>query len=192
MSTNLKPPVNAADHVEGNPHAPIELVEYGDYECPHCGHAYPIIKNIQKRMGAKLKFVFRNFPLTEIHPEAFNAALATEAAALQNKFWEMHDLLYQNQQQWSSASDPSPIFNQYATQLGLNAAQFKSDYGSSKVNDLINADMAEGTKLGIQGTPTFFIDGKKVEVTNSISSFEKVLKAAIAKKAAASTSTKSQ
>src|SRR5918993_671160 len=95
--THLTPAVDNSDHSYGNPYAPIVVVEYGDYECPYCGKAYPIIKDIQQRLGNDLKFVFRNFPLAKIHPNAFSAAVATEAAGLQNKFWEMHDLVFENQ-----------------------------------------------------------------------------------------------
>src|SRR4051812_17821166 len=95
----LKPSVSSKDHIQGNESAFLELVEYGDYQCPYCGMAYPIIKNIQKKLGTDLKFVFRNFPLSEMHPDAYNAALAAEAAALQSKFWQMHDLLYEHQDQ---------------------------------------------------------------------------------------------
>ena len=98
MAGRLKPPVNSKDHIQGNKNAPLELVEYGDYQCPHCGRAYPIIKAVQEAMGDNLKFVFRNFPLSEVHPDAFKAAVAAEAAALQHKFWEMHDIIYENQE----------------------------------------------------------------------------------------------
>src|SRR5450432_4214562 len=96
--SKLKPPVNSNDHIQGNKNAAIELVEYGDYQCPHCGHAYPVIRSIQKKFGSKLKFIFRNFPLTEIHPNAMNAAVAAEAASAQDKFWEMHDIIFENQE----------------------------------------------------------------------------------------------
>jgi protein-disulfide isomerase len=94
--TQLNPAVNSKDHIQGKNTAPLELVEYGDYQCPHCGHAYPIIKNLQRSLGANLKFVFRNFPLSEMHPDAFNAAVAAEAAGLQQKFWDMHDIIFEN------------------------------------------------------------------------------------------------
>src|SRR5579864_1829133 len=100
---NLKPAVNKNDHMQGDSNAPIELVEYGDYQCPHCGHAYPIIKGVQRKLKNSLKFVFRNFPLSEMHPDAFNAALAAEAASLQGKFWEMHDIIFENQENLSPA-----------------------------------------------------------------------------------------
>ncbi len=97
MKSQLKPAVSSIDHIQGTASAALELVEYGDYQCPYCGAAYPIIKNIQRKMGNDFKFVFRNFPLAEIHPHAFMAAVVAEAAGLQNKFWKMHDIIYENQ-----------------------------------------------------------------------------------------------
>ena len=116
----LQPRVNKADHLQGNLDAPIELVEYGDYQCPHCGRAYPIVKSIQRKMGNKLKFVFRNFPLAEMHPDATRAAVAAEIAASQGKFWEMHDRLFENQ----TALDDENLA-QYAADLGLDARLIK-------------------------------------------------------------------
>src|SRR5471030_1732899 len=121
--SKLKPPVGSNDHIQGNINAAIELVEYGDYQCPHCGRAYPTIKSIQKKMGTKLKFVFRNFPLAEVHPNAVNAAVSSETAALQNKFWEMHDHLFEYQ---SRLDDESLV--KYAGQLQLDVEQFKTDF----------------------------------------------------------------
>src|SRR4051812_12891220 len=126
--SKLKPPVNSNDHIQGNSNAPIELVEYGDYQCPHCGSAYPIIKRIQRQLGNQLKFVFRNFPLAESHPDAMNAALAAEAAALQGKFWQMHDIIYENQQQLQEED----LIN-YASQIGLDEDQFAADFGKEEV-----------------------------------------------------------
>ncbi len=172
-------------HVEGEGQDKVTLVEYGDYECPFCGQAYPVIKQVQQDLNQQITFQFRNFPLTSIHQNAFAGARAAEAAALQNKFWQMHDALYENQSQWSTSSDPTPFFNQYASQLGLNVTQFKTDYSSDKVNNLINADMSEGNKLGITGTPTFFLDGKQVTLPypNGAAAVEKVIQTEIAKKA---------
>ncbi|HEY5152994.1 MAG TPA: thioredoxin domain-containing protein [Candidatus Saccharimonadales bacterium] len=169
-------------HIEGKGSTGVTLVEYGDYECPFCGQYFPTVKQVQADFNDQIKFQFRNFPLVSIHQNAFAAARAAEAAALQNKFWEMHDLLYEAQSQWAGAGDPTPFFNQYAQQLGLNLAQFKTDYASSKVNDLINADTAEGTKLNVQGTPSFFLDGKQINVGNNVSAFEKLINAEIVKK----------
>lgn len=174
------------NHVEGQGKDNVTLVEYGDYECPFCGEYFPTVKQVQTEFNQQIHFQFRNFPLVSIHRNAFAGARAAEAAALQNKFWEMHDALYESQTQWSSSSDPTQYFNQYATELGLNLAKFKQDYASGKVNDLINADIGEGNKLGISGTPTFYLDGQQLQVANSLSAFEKPIKAEIAKKASAS------
>jgi protein-disulfide isomerase len=175
-------------HVQGKGSTGVTLVEYGDYECPYCQLYYPTVKQVQAQFNDEIKFQFRNFPLQNAHKNAFAAARAAEAADMQGKFWEMHDMLYesQNYQVWTKASDAVVYFNQYAKQLGLDEAKFKTDFASKKVNNLINADLAEGTKLEITGTPTFFLDGKKIEVNNSVTSFEKVIKEAIAKKQKAS------
>jgi protein-disulfide isomerase len=156
MSTQLKPPVNDNDHIEGNPKAPIELVEYGDYECPHCGRAYPIIKDIQKRMGEKLKFVFRNFPLTEIHPDAFSAALAAEAAERQKKFWEMHDIIFEHQRHLSTENILA-----YAKRIGLNMAEFSKDIQQDILANKVENDIESGIRSGVNGTPSFFVNGAK-------------------------------
>lgn len=185
-------PGTLTQHIEGLGQSHVTLVEYGDYQCPFCGEFYPVVKQVQAEFNQQIFFQFRNFPLTSLHPNAFAAARAAEAAALQNKFWEMHDLLYENQQQWSSASDPTTSFNQYAQQLGLNLTQFKADSGSSKVNDLINADEAEGNKLNVSGTPSFFLDGKQIQVgqaNTAVSAFEIQIKAEIAKKAGQASTT---
>jgi protein-disulfide isomerase len=179
------------NHVEGQNKDGVTLVEYGDYECPFCGQYYPIVKQVQATYDQQIAFQFRNFPLVSIHQNAFAGARAAEAAALQNQFWQMHDALYQSQSQWASASDPTPFFNAYAQQLGLNVTRFKTDYASGTVNNLINADMAAGTKLNIQGTPTFFLDGKQIQVGESVASFQQLINAEITKKtkAAGSAST---
>jgi len=155
MST-LKPPVNSNDHIQGNSNAPVELVEYGDYQCSHCGRAYPIIKRIQREMGDQLKFVFRNFPLAESHPDAMNAALAAEAAALQGKFWQMHDIIYENQQQ---LQEEDLII--YAAQIGLDEDQFAADFGKEEVEQKVENDFESGVRSGVNGTPSFFINGEK-------------------------------
>src|SRR5688500_18554857 len=129
---SLKPPVSAKDHIQGNTSATIELVEFGDYQCPHCGHAYPIIKEVQEVMGDQLKFVFRNFPLAEIHPQARLAAVATEAANRQGKYWEMHDIVFENQQQLHL-----PHLIDYAKRLGLDIEQFKADMDSDDLMEIV-------------------------------------------------------
>ncbi|MGH7237819.1 MAG: DsbA family protein, partial [Candidatus Saccharimonadales bacterium] len=151
------------NHVEGQGKDGLKLVEYGDYECPYCGEYDPIVKQVASIYDQQITFQFRNYPLTEVHPNAFAAGRAAEAAGIQGKFWQMHDVLYQDQNQWVSAKDPEPIFVSYAQQLSLNEAKFKQDFSSNKVNNLINADEAEGNKLNIQGTPTFYLNGQTIK-----------------------------
>lgn len=172
------------NHVIGLGKSGVTLVEYADYECPYCEQYFSVTKQIQQEFNNQVTFQFVNFPLTSVHVNAFSAARAAEAAGLQNKFWEMHDALYaaSNWSVWSTSSNPTPIYELYASQIGLNLAQFKIDFASSKVNDLINADMAAGTKLNVQGTPTYFVDGKQVQIAPTVAAFEKVINDAIAAK----------
>ena len=173
-----------SQHVKGQGTSGVTLTEYGDFQCPACEAYEPTVKSVVAEYGDKIKFQFRNFPLSSIHKNAFAGARAAEAANLQGKFWEMHDLLYEsaNWQVWTQADNPNTYFNQYAQQLDLNLGQFKTDFASSKVNDTVNADLAEGTKLGIDSTPTFFVNGKKTQINNSPKEFQKALDAAIAAK----------
>lgn len=156
MSTLLKPPVNSTDHIRGNRNASLELVEYGDFECPDCAHAYPIIKTIQKALGDDLKFVFRNFPLSETHPHAVNSAVAAEAAALQNKFWEMHDIILQNQKHLESED-----LLLYAKTIKLDSNQFINDIQNNALLAKVEADFESGIRSGVNRTPSFFINGVK-------------------------------
>lgn len=149
-------PVGEDDHVQGSDGARVTLVEYGDYECPHCGSAYPIIKKVQGKMGDKLRFVFRNFPLAQAHPHALHAAEATEIAAAQGKFWEMHDTLYENQ---DALSDESLIA--YADKIGLDVEKFREDLQNDTYEEKVRADFMGGVESGVNGTPTFFINGAR-------------------------------
>ncbi len=177
------------NHIEGSKSTGVILVEYGDYECPYCEQFAPTVQAVVAEFKDQIQFQFRNFPLVNVHQNAFAGARAAEAAGLEGKFWEMHDQLYDqgNWQVWSTANDPTPFFKQFAQHIGLNATTFATDFASSKVNDLINADMSEGSRLKIQGTPAFFLDGKAVTINNTVAAFEKVIKAEIAKKAPAAT-----
>lgn len=154
----LKFPVTTKDHIQGNPEGSVELVEYGDYQCPSCGEAYTIIKNIQERMGDQLKFVFRNFPLSEIHQRATFAALAAEAAGYQGKFWEMHDILYENQRHLLDDD-----LMRYAEQLHLDMKKFQEDFKNREFKEKIEADFESGVRSGVNATPSFFINGVKHE-----------------------------
>lgn len=172
-------------HVQGKGKSGVKLVEYGDYQCPYCGAAYGPVKQAVADLDDQIYFQFRNFPLTGLHPNAFAAARAAEAAAMQGKFWEMHDALYESQSQWESSNGPSSFFSGLAKEIGLDADRFKQDYASSKVNDLINADKAKGDKLKVEGTPAFFIGGKKVDLPyqQGADAVEKVLQQEISKQA---------
>lgn len=150
----LTVPVNPGDHVQGVIDAQVTLVEYGDYQCPYCGEAYPIVKRLQKKMDGDLLFVFRNFPLTEIHPHALAAACAGEAAGLQGRFWEMHDLLYENQ---ARLEDENLIA--FARKLKLDVERFRRDLSSNDVTTKLEADFSGGIRSGVNGTPTFYING---------------------------------
>ena len=138
---------------------PIVLVEYGDFQCPVCGVAYPEIKQLIQQYEGKVTFYFRNFPLLQ-HNNADAAALAAEAAGAQGKFWEMHDRLYETQNSWNSLSDPTDTFIGYAQDLGLDEAKFTHDLNNKQLEDVISQDYADGLVQGVQGTPTFFINGK--------------------------------
>ncbi len=152
----LNPAVSNKDHVQGHTNANIELVEYGDYQCPHCGRAYPIIKSVQQKLNAQLKFVFRNFPLAEVHPNATNATVAAEAASAQNKFWEMHDILFENQEHLDDIHLVA-----YAGKIALNVKKFKSDFDTAQFVEEVESDFESGVRSGVNGTPSFFINGEK-------------------------------
>ncbi|HSX34359.1 MAG TPA: thioredoxin domain-containing protein [Candidatus Saccharimonadales bacterium] len=171
------------EHIEGEGKSGLTLVEYGDYQCPFCGQFYPAVKQVQAKYKDQVKFQFRNLPLLQIHKNAFSAARAAEAAGLQGKFWEMHDILYENQSAWSENSNAQAIFESYASSLGLKAAQFKNDMASSKVNDMINADVSAFNKTGVEkSTPTFFLNGKRVQPAGyTVEDFAKILDPAIKK-----------
>jgi protein-disulfide isomerase len=196
---NAPSTTQVTNHVEGQNQKNVTLVEYGDYQCPFCEQYYPVVKQVVTKYNRDIKFQFANLPLTQLHQNAFAAARAAEAAGLQNKFWEMHDMLYENQNAWVQTSDPSKAFEQFAKQLNLNVTQFKSDFSSSKVNNLINADIAAFNKTKEElATPAFFLDGKKitpslvytdetnqtVDVPASVAAFSKVIDPVIAAKTA--------
>ena len=168
-AATLTLPVGKRDHIQGPVDAPVTLVEYGDYECPHCGRAYPIIKAIQRRMGARLRFVYRNFPLRESHPHAQQAAEAAEAAGAQGKFWEMHDRLFDRQ----FALDGEYLI-EYAGDLGLDVARFRKELGSGVYEPRVREDFRSGVTSGVNGTPTFFINGVRYDDS---SEFEPLLAA---------------
>lgn len=156
--SKLRTPVGQRDHTTGKTSATVTLVEYGDYQCSHCSEAYPLIKKLRKEFSNDLLFVFRNFPLQESHPEAMIAAQAAEAAGIQNKFWEMHDLIYEHQEE---LSENNLVY--FAETLNLDIDQFKNDCSSQDVASKIESDFESGIRSGVNGTPTFFINDKRLD-----------------------------
>jgi protein-disulfide isomerase len=154
--SDLALPVNDEDHFAGNPDAPVVLVEYGDYECPFCGQAYPIVQLLRRQFGDELAFAFRNFPLVQAHPHALVAAEAAEAAGLQGRFWPMHDTLFTHQ----DALEPENLLL-YARALDLDVERFVADANSEDVARRIERDIESGVASGVPGTPTFFVNGRR-------------------------------
>ena len=140
----------------------VTLEEFGDYQCPPCGQLHPTLKKLKQEYGPNLNLIFRNLPLIKIHPNALVAAQAAEAARIQNRFWEMHDLLYENQNLWKDDINPRSIFVQFATDLGLNSWQFKRDMDDKQVQMRIEADVDAAAEQGIDGTPTILINGRQL------------------------------
>jgi protein-disulfide isomerase len=172
--STLKIPVGSADHIQGHENATITLVEYGDYECPHCGRAYPIVKRVQKHFGKRLRFVFRNFPLGEMHPHAEFAAETAEFAGAHGKFWEMHDLLYESQNRLGGE-----LFQELAKRLKLAWADLLTALEKREFLARVRADFAGGVRSGVNGTPTFFVNGKRhdapFEYVDLVAAIEAVL-----------------
>ncbi len=151
-------PVGADDHAQGPATAGVTLVEYGDYQCPHCGRAYPIIKAIQARFGDRLRFVFRNMPLQNAHPQAELAAEAAEAAGAQGKFWEMHDAIYEHQRELGP-----DLVRLLAHRLRLDVPKFEADLAAHRFRARVEHDFNSGVRSGVNGTPTFFLNGERYD-----------------------------
>jgi protein-disulfide isomerase len=158
MINSLTQAVTDSDHIWGNPNASIVLVEYGDLQCPHCGRAFPIIRQIKQDMKESIKFVFRHFPLTKIHPQAKPAALATEAAARQNRFWQMHDMIFENQKRLTNTA-----LIEYATALELDLDRFQTDLKDELLHKKVDSDFMSGLRSGVNATPSFFINGQRYQ-----------------------------
>jgi protein-disulfide isomerase len=165
-TTGTLPSVSSADHVLGSSTAAVTLIEYSDFECPACATYQPIVNELEKKYGDKIAVVYRYFPLRQIHKSADLAAQASEAAGLQGKFWEMHDLLFSRQTQWSTASDVKQTLIDYASELKLDTAKFTADLESQTVKDRVNIDVASGEAIGINSTPTFYLNGEKLANMN--------------------------
>jgi protein-disulfide isomerase len=173
---SLRVPVSEQDHIQGSADAKCTLVEYGDYECPHCGHAHPIAKRVQKHFGKKLRFVFRNFPLAEMHPHAESAAETAEYAGAHNKFWEMHDALFENQEQLGGA-----LYLQLAQELGLSPQELRVAVEKREFLARVKNDFTGGVRSGVNGTPTFFINGKRHDAPFEYKDLVDAIEAALAR-----------
>lgn len=170
---------NGSSHIVGNTKSKVTLIEYGDFQCPACKSYYPIVKQIKEEYSDRIAFQFKHFPLVQIHPNAFVSARAAEAAGKQGKFFEMHDVLYENQDSWAQSTSPNSIFESYAQQLGLNLDQFKKDMVSEEIATIINADVKSAQAIGGNSTPTFAINNKKIENPKTLDEFKKVIDEAL-------------
>ena len=173
--SSLTLPVSERDHIQGSTNAVLTIVEYGDYECPFCGEAHTIVKEVLHRLGDKLCFVFRNFPLSKIHPHSRRAAEVAEAAAAQGKFWEMHDYLFDHQ----DALDDEHLW-QYAAALGLDISRLDLEMSGGAHKSRIREDMLSGVRSGVNGTPTFFFEGVRYDGPMELESFLSAIKEKIA------------
>jgi protein-disulfide isomerase len=166
----LKIPVGPQDHATGPESAPVTLVEYGDYQCPYCGAAHPMVKQLQARFGDDLRFVFRNFPITELHPEAMNAASTAEFAAGHDRFWPVHDALYEHQRRLGAA-----FYEQVVAAQGLSPQDLESALAAGTYQERIRSDFNSGVRSGVNGTPTFFINGQRYDGALDVEDLAEVL-----------------
>lgn len=167
------------DNVKGNRETKVVIMEYSDFECPACRSYYLVVRQIMEEYGDRVAFVYRHFPLTGIHANAEFAARAAEAAGKQGKFWEMHDLLFEKQSEWSKSAKAPEMFESYAKLLDLNVEQFVIDWKSKEVKNFVSAQRVHSLKSGLQGTPTFFINGKQIQNPDSVEQFRKIISEAI-------------
>lgn len=157
--------------------ATITLVEFGDYECPACGSYHPFVKQLLTELAGKVTFVFRDFPLSQ-HANANISAYAAEAAGIQGKFWQMHDKLYENQNQWSTVSDPKSIFIGYANSIGIDVDKFEKDMASDAVKKVVEKGTNDGNLVGLSATPTFYVNGVKLALPNTYEEFKSLVTSA--------------
>ena len=177
----LRADVSERDHQLGPADAPVTLIEYGDLQCPHCRRAHGVLPRVMRRMGDKMRFVFRHFPITESHPNALHAAEAAESVAAQvgeKGFWKMHDLLYEHQPEWEDAQDDARIL-ELAREAGADPDVVAADLDSDKYEEKVKADFMSGVRSGVNGTPTFFINGRRFDGDwTSVDTFVAALEAA--------------
>jgi protein-disulfide isomerase len=171
----LSSQVESIDHLKGNPEAKIIIVEYSDFQCPACAFYYGIVRKLMEEKGDEMAFVYRHFPLAQIHKNSERAAFAAEAAGRQGKFWEMHNALFDNQSSWENSGEVEQDFLKYAQEIGLNIDQFEADLKSQDVKDKVDRDYRSGLTSRVNATPTFFVNGTKIENPRSYESFKKII-----------------
>ena len=174
--------VSPTDWTKGGKESKVTLIEYSDFQCPACGHYYPLVKQLAQEFGDKIQFAYRHFPLPS-HKNAELAARAAEAGGAQNKFWEMHDMIFEHQGEWSekSAGDARNIFRQYAEKLGLDTARFESDLDSDAVENKVENDRQSGLRSKVNSTPTFFLNGQKIQNPRSYDEFKSLISDTLSK-----------
>lgn len=183
-TVSVEPPFEAGimhpiDHVKGNASSSVVIMEYSDFQCPACRSYYPIIRELIAEFGDRAAFIYRHFPLINIHGNAEFAARAAEAAGRQGKFWEMHDLLFEKQNEWAPVADATPSFESYALLLGISVPQFKTDFASEEVKNLVITQRVHAIKSGLAGTPSFFLNGKQIQNPVSVLEFRNLINKAL-------------
>lgn len=175
------PPVSKTDFVKGEEKAKVTLIEYADFQCPACASYFPLVKMLSLEFSKDLRVVYRFFPLTTIHKNAMISAQAAYAAGLQNKFWEMHDMLFENQNSWANLSDPKDTFFEYAKDLELDLAKFKTDAALTSTENFIKDAVRNATALGVNSTPTFFVNNTHIKNPAGYDEFKKIIQDALTK-----------
>lgn len=178
----LSEPIGEKDNTKGNKDAKIQIVEYSDFQCPACASYFPILRDVVKEFGNYVYFSYRNFPIRSKHKNADAAAVSAQAAAAQGKFWEMHDLLFENQTSWSSLDTDAAkvLFTQYANQLGLDTQKFMTDMADRTLQKKVDNDLESGLDSGVRGTPSVFVDGQKLEYNLSLDEFRLLIRQKLA------------
>jgi len=179
QTASLVDAVSSKDRIQGDVSAKVVLVEYGDYQCPACAFYEKFTSELVKEFGSKIVFVYRHFPLRNIHANADLSARTAEAVGMQGKYWEMHEMLYKNQKSWERAGNAKEIFTRYAVSLGLDTVQFERDIESNDLKAKVQGDYESGVRAGVNGTPTFFLNGKKIENPSSYQVFSALVSAAL-------------
>ena len=177
-SLPLPDQITATDHIKGNASSTVTLVEYSDFQCPACAGYFPVVEKLFREASTTMRLVYRHFPLSQ-HANAIPAALASEAAGKQGKFWEMYEMLFTNHDLWENSKNAKTIFSGYAEKLGLDMNKYNLDVDSRELKDKVDTDMKGGVKAGVNSTPTFYLNGKKVQNPNGYAEFKKLIDEAL-------------